>query len=811
MPSFDDIKYHKNASNNAFIWTGDDVERSEIGGNDKLVGASVRRKEDFRLIQGEGRYAGDIQPRNAAFMVVLRSPHAHARIRAINADNARNLPGVLAVVTGAEFNALCAAELPLAGVREHMKAVSRWPMAADVAKYEGEPVAVVVAEDAYIARDAIELIEVDYEPLPAVVDAERGLEDGAPLVHDELGTNLCVTSSRTVGDPDAAFAEADGVLSLRLVEPRLVPNAMEPRAVTASYERGVDELTLWLSTQAPHMERRAVAGVLGLAENRIRVLSRDVGGGFGAKIDTYPETIIAAALAMRLNRPVQWDGERQEEFTSTIHGRGEVQYVEAAYRNDGNLLALRTQYYTDLGAYSFGGTHGVAETLTPSGAAGAYTVENLEWEVFGVYTNKMSVGPYRGYGQHATAYAAERVMDGIAQALGLDPAEVRRRNLIPAAAFPYRTPTGRLHDSGDYHRGLEMVLELAGYASLREEQARQRSSGGASGGLLGIGIATTVDASGFGPSGSLSVRPGYETSTVQVDTTGRVTVYTGSSPHGQGHETTFAQIAADELAVALEDVRVVYGDTALIAQGTGTRASRSIVVGGSAVVTASRQVKDKALKLAATLLRTEPEYVELGRGGFFAEDIPDRYVTWRDVAALSTGPQPLPEGTERGLEASVYWEPDSYTFPYSANVAVVRVDPDNGAVQLVGFYSVNDFGVIVNPMVVDGQVHGGLAQGIGAALMEEAVWDESGPLLSGSFMDYAMPLAKHLPDFTVQLMETPSPFNPLGVKGMGETPTIAAVPAVVNAVADALSHLGPPQLDIPLKPERVWRAINGEE
>ena len=773
--------------------------------NGKMVGASVRRKEDFRLIQGEGRYAGDIMPRDAAVMLVLRSPHAHAHIRGIDVDAARALPGVVAVTTGAELNATCAEQLPIAGVREHMRAVSRWPMADDVARYEGEPVAVVVAENAYVARDAMDLIEVDYDPQPAVVDCERGLDDGAPLVHPELGTNLCVTSSRTVGDPDAAFASADGVLSLRLVEPRLVPNAMEPRAVTASFERGTGEVTLWLSTQAPHMERRAVAGVLGLAENRIRVLSRDVGGGFGAKIDTYPETIIAAGLAMQLNRPVRWDGAREEEFTSTIHGRGEVQYVEAAYRSDGKLLALRTQYFTDLGAYSFGGTHGVAETLTPSGAAGAYTVEHLYWEVFGVYTNKMTVGPYRGYGQHATAYAAERVMDAIAAALGMDPVEVRRRNLIPAASFPYRTPTGRLHDSGDYHVALERALEVAGYQALREEQARLREQGQ----LLGIGIATTVDASGFGPSGSLSVRPGYETSTVQVDSTGRVTVYTGSSDHGQGHETTFAQIAADELSVPLEDVSVIYGDTHLIAQGTGTRASRSIVVGGSAVVTASRQVKDRALKLAAALLRTEPRFVELRHGGFFAEDIPDRYVTWRDVAAFSIGPQPVPEGVERGLEASVYWEPESYTFPFSANVAVVRVDPDNGAVQLTAFYSVNDFGILVNPMVVHGQVHGGLAQGIGAALGEEAVWDDNGPLLSGSFMDYAMPLAKHLPDFAVEFMETPSPFNPLGVKGMGETPTIAAVPAVVNAVADALGQAGDFRLDIPLKPERVWRAAQG--
>ena len=772
--------------------------------NGSLIGASVRRKEDFRLIQGEGRYAGDVQPPGTVEMVVLRNPYAHARILGINLEAARRLPGVLAAITGTEFNSRCQAKLPLAGVREHMKALSRWPMASDVAKYEGEPVAVVVAEDATTARDALELISVVYEALPAVVDAERGLDDAAPLVHEDLGTNLCVTSARSVGDPDRAFVEADGVLSLRLVEPRLVPNAMEPRAVTASYDRGVNEVTLWLSTQAPHMERRAVAGVLGLAENRIRVLSRDVGGGFGAKIDTYPETIMAAALAMQLNRPVRWVEERQEEFTSTIHGRGEVQYVEAAYRSDGRLLGLRTTYFTDLGAYCFGGTHGVAETLTPSGAAGAYTVENLEWTVFGVYTNKMSVGPYRGYGQHATAYAAERVMDSIAQAVNLDPAEVRRRNLIPADSFPYRAPTGRLHDSGDYHLGLEMALELADYAGLRQEQTRLRERGE----LLGIGIATTVDASGFGPSGSLSVRPGYETSTVQVDSTGHVTVYTGSSPHGQGHETTFAQIAADELAVPLEKVRVVYGDTALIAQGTGTRASRSIVVGGSAVVTASRRVKDQALKLAASLLRTEPQFVELQHGGFYAEDIPGGYVSWEDVASLSIGPQPMPEGVDRGLEASVYWEPDSYTFPYSANVAVVRVDPDNGVVRLLNFYSVNDFGVLVNPMVVHGQVHGGLAQGIGAALMEEALWDNNGPLLTGSFMNYAMPLAKHLPDFTVQMMESPSPFNPLGVKGMGETPTIAAVPAIVNAVADALAHLGVSELEIPLKPERVWRAIN---
>ena len=782
------------------------MEPSENGDNERLVGASVRRKEDYRLIQGEGRYTGDIMPANAAVMLVLRSPHAHARIRSIDAAAARALPGVVAVVTGAEFNAMCAAQLPLAGVLEHMKAVSRFPMAAEVPKYEGEPVAVVVAENAYVARDALELIEVDYEPLPAVVDLERALDAGSPLVHEDMGANLCVNSSRTVGDPDGAFAVADGILNLRVVEPRLVPNAMEPRAVTASYERGLGEITLWISTQGPHLERKAVAGVLGIAENKIRVLSRDVGGGFGAKIDTYPETVIAAGLAMQLNRPIRWDGLREEEFTSTIHGRGEVQYVEAAYRNDGRLLALRTQYYTDLGAYSFGGTHGVAETLTPSGATGAYTVEHVHWEVFGVYTNKMTVGPYRGYGQHATAYAAERVMDAIASALDLDPAEVRRRNLIPAEAFPYRAPTGRLHDSGDYVLALNRVLELAGYQGLREEQERQAGQGQ----LLGIGIATTVDASGFGPAGTFSVRPGYETSIVRVDQSGAVTVYTGASPHGQGHETTFAQIAADELSVPLEDVTVIYGDTHLIASGTGTRASRSIVVGGSAVVTASRKVKDNALQLAAALLRTEPEFVELRRGGFFAEDIPDRYVSWRDVAAYSFGPQPVPEGVDRGLEASVFWEPDSYTFPFTANVAVVRVDPDNGAVQLDGFYLRQRFRRHSQPhgrpwtgARRPGPGHRRGPDGGGGMGRQRAAADRQFLWTTPCRWPSTCPI---LPSSSV---ETPSPYNPLGVKGMGETPTIAAVPAIVNAVADALSRTGASQpLDIPLKPERVWRTIH---
>ncbi|RUA20062.1 MAG: xanthine dehydrogenase family protein molybdopterin-binding subunit [Chloroflexi bacterium] len=770
-------------------------------GVSKVIGTSVKRREDRRLITGAGKYTADVQLNNMLFMAVLRSPHPSARILNLDLNISRAAPGVVAVLGGKDINSKCQGEFPLSGVQPHMKAKSRFPMAEEVVRYEGEPVAVVLADNAYSAIDALELIAVDFDILPAVVDVEAALEDESPLVHEELGTNLCVHSAKSAGDPNRAFKDAHGVVSLRLEQPRLVPNPMEARAVVASYESGTGDLTLWLSTQAPHQERGFVADVLGFPEHKLRVISVDVGGGFGCKIDTYPETVIAAILAIDLTLPVRWVEERQEEFTSTIHGRGEIQYVQAAYAADGVLLGMRLDFYTDLGAYCFGGTHAVADILTPSGASGAYQVEHLEWNTNGVYTNKMSVGPYRGYGQHATAYVVERVMDRIAAEVGLDPAEVRRRNFIPDGSFPYRTVTGREHDSGAYSETLDRALTLAGYQQLRQEQHKE-------GGLMGIGLATTVDASGFGPSSALSVRPGYESATVRVGPTGGVTVLTGSSPHGQGHETTFAQIASDELGVPLDDIKVLYGDTHLVPHGTGTRASRSLVVGGSAVVKASRQIVEKATGLAAALLNTDAEHVELQNGIFVCEDIPDRQVTWLEVASVAYGSQPPPNGIERGLEVSTFWEPTGYTYPFTAALAVVRINRDTGSVMLDKFISVNDCGTVINPMVVLGQIHGGLAQGIGAALLEEAVWSESGQLLTGSFMDYAMPLAIHLPDFTVELVETPSPHNFLGAKGIGESPTIVAVPAVVNAVVDALAHLGVSHLDIPLTPEKVWKAIN---
>jgi carbon-monoxide dehydrogenase large subunit len=769
----------------------------------KWIGAAVKRKEDPRLITGEGKYTGDVQLSGMTYMAVLRSPHAHARIRRIETARARQQPGVLTVLTGQEVEPHCQMQFRLAGVREGMNTKSRWPMATEVAKYAGEPVAVVVATDRGRAQDALEMIEVDYESLPAVTDLEKAVEGGSPLVHEDLGTNLCVEFSGRAGDPDRVFREADGVVSARLVQPRLIPNPLEPRAVVASYERGTGNMTLWLSTQAPHLERSSVVDVLGFPENKLRVIAVDVGGGFGCKIDTYPETILAAHLSMQLARPVKWVEERQEHFLCTSHGRGEVQYVEAAYRQDGTLIGLRLRYYTDLGAYCNGGSHAVVGMLTPSGAPGVYRVRDLAWTSYGVYTNKVPVGPYRGYGQHATAYVIERVMDRIAHELKMDPVEVRRKNFITADAFPYQTPTGREYDSGNYEAVLDKALQLAAYEGLREEQRRLRQQGR----FMGIGISTTVDASGFGPSSALSARPGYEGATVRVDPTSKVTVLTGSSPHGQGMETTFAQIAADELGVPFEDVEVVYGDTSITPRGSGTRASRSLVVGGTAIVKAIERVKAKAVQIAGALLHMEPQYVTLEAGKFFVEDIPDRSVTWADVSREAYDPRHLPRDLERGLEATAYWEPLAYTYPCSASVAVVYIDQETGEVKLSKYIYVDDCGTVVNPLIVDGQVHGGLAQGIGAALLEEAVWDDSGQLVTGSFMDYAMPSAAKLPRFALDRVVTPSPHNPLGAKGMGESPTIAAPPAIVNAVVDALAHLGVTHVDMPIKSEKVWRIL----
>jgi carbon-monoxide dehydrogenase large subunit len=768
----------------------------------KMMGASVKRKEDPRLITGQGKYTDDVQLRNMAYLAILRSPHAHAHIRRVDATRALQHPDVLAVAIGQQINQQCQTPFPLFAPLPEMKVKDRWPMATDKVTFVGELVAAVVARSREAARDALELIQVDYAPLPAIVDLEKGTQPGSPLVHDELGTNLCYEATASAGDPNQAFIEADGVVSARMEQPRLIPNPMEPRAVVASYERSTGNMNLWVTTQNPHIERSIVAGILGFPENKLRVVAIDVGGGFGCKINTYPESIVACILSRQLGRPVKWTEERYENFISTSHGRGQVQYVEAAYKNDGTLLGMRLRIYADLGAYCQVLSHAIP-TLTPSMAPGVYRLQNLAWTTYGVYTNKVPYDAYRGAGRPEGAYIIERVMDLVARELNMDPVEVRRRNFIPKEAFPYNTPTGMQYDSGDYEAALSKALQIAGYDQLREEQQRLRQQGE----FMGIGVTTTTEICGFGPAASLGGLGGFESGLVRIDSMGKVTVLTGSSPHGQGEETSFAQIVAEQLQVPFEDVEVIHGDTSIVPRGVGTFGSRSLVVGGTAIINASHQVKEKATQIAAALLKIEPQHVVLEGGVFLVEDIPGRHVTWADVGKEAYDARNLPPEVERGLEATSFWEPPNLTFPFSAHVAVVHIDRDTGVVKLTKYVSVDDCGTVINPMLVEGQVHGGIAQGVGQALLEEAVWDENGQLITGSYMDYAMPLAEEFPMFTLDRTVTPSPHNPMGAKGIGEMATIASTPTIVSAVTDALAHLGVTHIDIPLKSEKVWRIL----
>ncbi len=773
-----------------------------IGQVSKMVGARVKRTEDPRMITGAGSYTDDVQLRGALYMEVLRSPHGHARISSIDISNAKKSPGVIDVLVGQDINSQCKIPFPLYAILGDMHVVERWPMAAEVVRFVGEPVAVVVAGTPGAARDALDLLDVDYEVLPAAVDLEGSASQDAPLVHEHIGTNLCYEAYGKSGDPDKAFAEADAVLSVRMEQPRLVPSPMETRAVTASFQPSSRELTIWVTTQNPHTESSIVARMLGISESKLRVIAIDVGGAFGCKINTYSESIIAALLSIRLGRPVKWTEGRQENFISTSHGRGQVQYVEAAYKKDGTILGLKLRIYADLGAYCQVLSHAIP-TLTPSMAPGVYSFRNIEWTTYGVFTNKVPYDAYRGAGRPEGAYIIERVVDLVSSALGMDPVDVRRKNFISGESFPYETPTGMVYDSGDYHASMDKALETSDYSEMRraQEQARQH------GRIVGIGITTTVEVCGFGPAAAMGGLSGFESATVRMDSTAGVTVFTGSSPHGQGEETAFAQLAADQLGIPMEAVTVVHGDTAVVPRGGGTSGSRSMAVGGSALVTAVAQVERKAKEIAAVLLDTTPEGVLLEGGRFSAEDVQDRSVTWADVAREAYSGGSLPSGMERGLEAVAFWEPEGLTFPFSTHVAQVEIDKETGEVQLTRYVAIDDCGNVINPMLVEGQVHGGIAQGAGQALLEGALWDDSGQLLTGSFMDYAMPFADEFPDFILDRTVTTTPINPLGVKGIGEMATIASTPTIVNAVADALSFLGAVHIDVPIRSEKVWKLL----
>ena len=773
-----------------------------------VFGSSIKRREDPRLITGQGNYVDDIKLVGMLHAAFVRSPRAHANIKSVETSRASAREGVLDVFTGAELQEELG-ELILGWILPEQKQTTHPPMAFDTVRFVGESVAVVVADSAEAAVEGAELVDVDYEDLPVVVDAEKATADGAPLVHAEAPNNIAWEWEVNGGDVDAAAAQAEVVVKQRIVNQRLIPNPIEPRGIVADYNKGTNQLTIWSSTQVPHLVRLAVAISTGHPEHQMRVIAPDVGGGFGSKICPYVDEMVIGIVAKRLGRPVKWIEGRQENYLATNHGRDHIQHVEIMGNRDGTITGRRATVYANQGAHlSF------FASLIPSGLfalmhSGPYSTPNVSCKVYGTFTNTTPVDAYRGAGRPEATFILERMTDMFAQEIGMDPVEVRLKNLIPPFDDGYDAATGVTYDTGNYEPAFDKALEMVGYQQFRQEQEQARKEGR----YLGIGISTYVEICGLAPSAvvtSLGLQYGaWESALVRFHPTGKVTLYTGSSSHGQGHETTFAQLAASQLGIPMEDIEVVHGDTSQMQFGVGTFGSRSAAVGGTAIHMAVEKIKDKAKRLAAHLLEAAEEDIVYEDGKLFVAGAPAEAKTIQEIAFATHMASSLPEGMEPGLEALSYFDPKNFTWPFGTHIAVVEVDPDTGEVDLRRYVAVDDVGKVINPMIVDGMVHGGVAQGIGQALTEEAVYDESGQLVTGSMMDYAVPKAEDIPSFELERTETPSTTNPLGVKGAGETGTIASSPAVINAVVDALSPFGVKHIDMPAKAEKVWRAMQG--
>jgi carbon-monoxide dehydrogenase large subunit len=774
---------------------------------EKVIGSKVLRKEDPRLLSGRGQFLDDIHLPNTAHMMLLRSPHAHAKIRSLDITRAESLHGVIEVLTGEDVRAELGT-VPFMARLPNLRVPPHYILAVDRVRFVGEAVAAVVAEDPYIARDALDLIEVDYEPLPAVVDPEKALAKDSPVIYGEWNTNVAGTYSIVSGDVLKAFRTAHRVVKARLVNQRLAPVSMECRAVLSVFHSGEGILTLWSTTQIPHMLRNYVAKSLKFPDNRLRVVAPDVGGGFGGKLNIYPEEILTPYLAMRLNRPVKWLETRRENLQCTTHGRGQIHNAELALAKNGRILALRCRSMADIGAYLYLFTAGIP-TSTANLATGCYKIPAISYGLTEVFTNKMSTDAYRGAGRPEAIYMIERMMDLAAGELGIDPAAIRRINMPKAKEFPYTTATGLVYDTGNFVAVLTKALRLVDYNRLRARQSRQLGKGFRSlpKKLLGIGISSYVEICGPGPASRRPPGGGWESATVRIETSGKITVLTGSSPHGQGAETSFAQIVSAELGVSVDDVAVHHGDTIAVPAGIGTFGSRTTAVGGSAVFLSAQKLKKKMSAIAARLLETKPANIVWRNGNLAVRRNPGKCVTFDDVVKAAYQARNLPRGMEPGLEATSYFSPPQSTFPFGAHVCAVEIDTATGEVEIVRYIAVDDCGRVINPMMVEGQVHGGIAQGIGQALYEQVVYDDAGQLVSGSLMDYVIPKAEQLPDYHCEKMETPTKANPLGVKGVGEAGTIGATPAVVNAVLDALEPFGVRNLDMPLKPEKIWKVL----
>ncbi len=765
----------------------------------QFMGSRVRRREDPALVIGQAKFTADFRLEDTLHLAFVRSSHAHARILGIDSSEAQSIPGVVAVFSGNDINPNLAGTVPSGtDVAEppysEGKEPSRPVLANGKVRFAGEPVAVVVATSAAVAADALETIFVEYEPLSVVIDPETALAEDAPIIHEEWDSNLAFRWGPKGEDVDDVVAQAAYSIELRVVNQRVIANATEPRAVVASHDTTSGLTTLWLPSQAPHGARDKLAFALGVDKTSLRVIVPEVGGGFGVKAPLYAEEIVATYLARQMGKPVKWVATRSEDYLSTYHGRGQMDIIRLAADKDGFLQAADLQIIFDCGAY-YSAIAPIIPTLTVMMMCGVYAIPKIHATVTAVFTNKHPAEPYRGAGRPEAAYLIERAMDVLAAEIGLDPAELRRRNYIAPEAFPYTTPSGATYDSGEYARSLERAMKLVGYEKLRQEQAQRRQD--TTGKLMGIGLATYVEVCGFGP---------WEMGRVHMDEGAKVTILAGSSPQGQGHETTLAQIAAEVLQIPLDDIVVKHGDTGVVPRGIGTFGSRSTAVAGSSVYNNAFAVRDKAEKIAAQMLEAAEADIRLVSGCFQVVGVPGRGLSWREVAAAAND-DGLTRELQGGLQSDTDFSPEGNLYPFGTHVAVVEIDTETGAVEIVRYLTVDDCGVVINSLLVEGQLHGGIAQGIGQALYEASRYDESGNLISGSLLDYALPRAVNLPTFEINRTETPSPLNPMGVKGIGEAGTIGATPAVANAVIDALSHLGVRHVDMPLTAEKLWRVL----
>ncbi|HEX5020074.1 MAG TPA: xanthine dehydrogenase family protein molybdopterin-binding subunit [Candidatus Binatia bacterium] len=753
----------------------------------KSVGARIKRREDPGLMRGLGQYVDDVKLPEILHVAILRSPHGHARIKSIDTAAARQHPGVVAVFTGEDLRDQIGT-LPTTADNPTLRIPKHYVLAVDKVCYVGEGVAAVVAEGRYRARDVIDLIGVEYEPLPAVTDPEKALAPGSPVIHSEWPDNLAFRWEQAQGDVEKAFKRSDRVVKQKLVHQRLAPIAMEARGVIARYLATDKKLTVWSSTQIPHLLKTYLAKMLRLPEEQVRVIAPDVGGAFGSKLNVYAEEGLLAWIAMKLGRAVKWIEERRENFRATIHGRGQVGEVEAAVKKDGTILGLRYKVIADIGAYHQLFTPAVPP-FTGLMLSGCYKIPAIAIDVTAAFTNKMSTDAYRGAGRPEATYVIERLMDRIAQELDIDAVKVRRKNFPQPKQFPFKTATGLAYDSGNYQRALDKALRLAGYDKLRREQKKLRRRGR----YLGIGVSTYVEICAMGPGF-------WEYGKVEVEPSGSVRVFSGASPHGQGQKTSFAQIVADQLGVDLDDIDVIHGDTAIVDKGMGTFGSRATAVGGIAVYQAAEKVREKARDLAAQLFEVDADDLVFSEGRFAVKGVPRKALTIAQIARQSHAAKLAPD-----LAADSTFEPANFTFPFGTHICVVEVEPETGNVEIKKYVAVDDCGKVINPLLVDGQVQGGIAQGLGQALYEEMVYDENGQLLTGSLMDYPLPRASNLPHFELARTETPTPVNPLGVKGIGEAGTIGSTPAAVNAVVNALAPFGVTHIDMPLTPQKIWR------